>query len=344
MATEYRRDPPAGHDATRPRSPARDRTRGRPIEVVHVGSACRDIAPDDPRGWRLGGGVTYSALTTARLGLRTAAVVGVDPEARTAAELDLIRDAGADLMLVPLAEGPVYHNVETPAGRVQTCVRVGLPLPVPPLPDSWLATRSWSIAPVAGEVGDEWVEPISREAFVGVAWQGFLRDLAPGAKVTRRPPRPSPLLARADAVGVSHHDLDPATPLADLYPLLAPGGRLLVTQGVDGGLLVTLDDAGRPVSEVRYRATRSDREVDPTGAGDTFLAALLSTAVRRAIAGRSHGAIDLPFAAAAGSLVVEAPGLAGVPDRAATLVRMTRDRVRRLVTPSHAERVGEHDD
>ena len=27
------------------------------VEVVHVGSACRDIAPDDPRGWRLGGGV-----------------------------------------------------------------------------------------------------------------------------------------------------------------------------------------------------------------------------------------------------------------------------------------------
>ena len=35
------------------------------VEVVHVGSACRDIAPDDPRGWRLGGGVTYAALTTA---------------------------------------------------------------------------------------------------------------------------------------------------------------------------------------------------------------------------------------------------------------------------------------
>jgi hypothetical protein len=29
-----------------------------------------------PRGWRLGGGATYAALTTARLGLRTAAVVG----------------------------------------------------------------------------------------------------------------------------------------------------------------------------------------------------------------------------------------------------------------------------
>ena len=56
----------------------------RAIEVVHVGSSSRDLTPDDPRGWRLGGGVTYAALTTARLGLRTAAVVGVDAAGSTA--------------------------------------------------------------------------------------------------------------------------------------------------------------------------------------------------------------------------------------------------------------------
>src|SRR5262249_30017960 len=31
--------------------------------VVVVGSAARDLVDDDPRGWRLGGGVSYSALT-----------------------------------------------------------------------------------------------------------------------------------------------------------------------------------------------------------------------------------------------------------------------------------------
>ena len=45
------------------------------VDVVHVGSASRDLTDDDPRGWRLGGGVTFAALTTARLGLRTAAVI-----------------------------------------------------------------------------------------------------------------------------------------------------------------------------------------------------------------------------------------------------------------------------
>jgi sugar/nucleoside kinase (ribokinase family) len=325
--------------AERPR-----RLRGSGPEVVHVGSACRDVAPDDPRGWRLGGGVTYSALTTARLGLRTVAVVGVDGPARTAHELDLIRGAGADLLLVPLDEGPIFHNVETPTGRVQTCVAPGRPLPLQSLPESWVRAPAWSIAPVAGEVLDDWADSIPDDAYVGVAWQGFLRTLRAGERVTRRPPAPSDLLARADVVGVSHHDLDPATPLAELFPLLRPAGRLLVTQGHEGGFLVTLDAARRPASELRYRATRADRELDPTGAGDVFLAALISSAVRRALAGRADGRPDLAFAAAAGSLVVEGPGLSAVPDRASVLVRMARERVRQLVAPTVAERIGTYED
>ena len=48
---------------------------------------------------------------------------------------------------------------------------------------------------------------------------------------------------------------------------------------------------------------------------------------------------DLRFAAAAGSLVVEGPGLEAVPDRAAVLVRRARERVRRAVVPSEASQV-----
>ncbi len=209
--------------------------------------------------------MTYSALTTARLGLRTAAIVGVDGSAREAAELDLIRDAGADILLVPLEEGPIFHNLETPAGRIQTCVATGVPLPVVPLPESWMRSRAWSIAPVAGEVLDGWADVIPEGVQVGVAWQGFLRTLVAGERVTRRPPEPSRLLARATIVGVSHHDVDPETPLAALYPMLAPDARLLVTQGSEGGLLITLGPDRQPVSEVRYRATRPDRRDRPDG-------------------------------------------------------------------------------
>ncbi len=324
--------------------PARRHRGGRLPDVVHVGAACRDVAEDDPRGWRLGGGVTYAALATARLGLRTAAVIGVDADAARAEELDLLRDAGVDMLLMPLPEGPVFHNLELSTGRVQTCLAAGRRMAVTPLPESWIGAAAWSIAPVAGEVDDGWAALIPPAAYVGLAWQGFLRELAPGQRVTRRGPVPGPLLARADLVGVSHHDLDPETPLADLYPLLRPGGVLVVTQGHEGGVVATIGLHGGAARRVRYRAVRTDRSVDPTGAGDTFLAALLSTAVRRAVAGRPPSRrLDLPFATAAGSLAVEDHGLLGVPDRGAVLVRMARERFERVVRPSRADRVGSYE-
>jgi sugar/nucleoside kinase (ribokinase family) len=198
------------------------------------------------------------------------------------------------------------------------------------------------IAPVAGEVHDAWATVIPERAFVAIAWQGSLRRLVAGERVTRKPPRPSPLLRRADLVGASHHDLDPDTPLEALFPLLSPQGRLLITQGHEGGLLITLVDDRHET--VRYRSAESDEEVDPTGAGDTFLSSLLATAVHRNLGGRQRGPLDLRVAAAAGSLVVEAPGLLGVPDRAAVVLRMVRERVRRFVEPSVAERVGSYRD
>src|SRR6476659_11278267 len=140
------------------------------LEVLHVGSASRDLTSDDPRGWRLGGGVTYASLTTARLGLRTAAIVGVDATAATASELDLLRDAGVDTLLVPLPEGPIFHNQETPTGRVQTAIQAGVPLQPVPLPKSWLDARGWSLVPVAAEVPDAWAALPADDAVVAVAW------------------------------------------------------------------------------------------------------------------------------------------------------------------------------
>jgi len=314
------------------------------VEVVHVGSAARDIAPDDPRGWRLGGGVTYAALTTARLGLRTAAVVGVDREASTALELDAMRDAGVDVMTVDLPEGPIFHNIETPQGRRQVSMAAGVPVKPVALPSSWRASRSWSLVPVADEVPDDWVDVIPADAIVGVAWQGMLRRMVPGGDVQRVPPSDRGILRRADLVGLSHLDVAKDTSLGELARFLHPGARLLVTQGGHGGLLVTTGDGG-PIEVLRYLPTPTEREVDPTGAGDTFLAALLAVLVRPSVAG-SPGrspARALRFAAAAGSLAVEDIGLAGVPDRTSVLIRRARERVRRAVVPSLTAQVGVED-
>lgn len=299
---------------------------GKPaIDVVHVGSASRDLTDDDPRGWRLGGGASYSALTTARLGLRTVAIVGVDALAATATELDLLRAADVELHLVELREGPVFRNIETPVGRVQHWPARGLALPVPNVPHSCRHARAWSLVPVASELGDEWASTVPGGAFTSLAWQGLLREQGPDGLTRQRAPARSRLLEAADLVGVSRQDLTPDTPLPAITRLLRPGARLAFTDGYHGGELITLMPDGQERTE-RWVAAPPDRVVDPTGAGDVFLAALLAAMVRPDLtvraARRSIG--DLEFAAAAASLVVEAPGLFGVADHAAVLTRLER--------------------
>ncbi len=305
-------------------------------EVVIAGSGCRDVAPDDPRGWRLGGGVTYAALTCARLGIRTAAVIGLDPQAYESRELELLADAGVTLLRVRLPLGPVFRNVDAPGGRVQTCLEPGLPLPHVAVPLAWRAAPAWILAPVAGELDDAWADPIPADAFVALGWQGLLRTLRAGTRVERRAPAPGRLVRRADVIGVSEHDVAPGTSPEDLAPLLHAGAWLVFTHGVAGGRIaeVTADGLG---SIVHYPAVEAAGELDATGAGDTFLAALVASVLSASgdrtddsvgIPAREGGAgapgtrPDVRFAAAAASFTVEGPGLTAVPDRAAVLRRL----------------------
>src|ERR1035437_9365496 len=99
-----------------PRSPDDS---GYRLDVVVVGAASRDLAQDDPRGWRPGGAATYCSLAAARLGLRVGCLLGVDGEATDAAELDLLREAGVDLRLVRLDRGPIFENLYIDGHRRQ---------------------------------------------------------------------------------------------------------------------------------------------------------------------------------------------------------------------------------
>ena len=226
----------------------------------------------------------------------------------------------------PSPESPVFHNQETPAGRVQVVVATGVPLEPPPLPESWLAAAGWSLVPVAGEVGDAWVERIPDAAVVAVGWQGMLRTLVAGERVERRPPVPSRLLRRADLVGVSRYDVAPSTRLADLAGF-SRRCRLLVTQGTR-----------RPARDRRRRAGRcrsfATAHANGSRAGPDRAATRSSLRFSRRwcvraspVRGPHVGRLDLRFAAAAGSLAVEGIGLAGVPDLPAVLRRRSRERI-----------------
>ena len=292
-------------------------TLDRPLVLV-AGAASRDVVADDPRGWRLGGPVTYGGLTLARLGLRVRAAIGVDAQAADAIELDHLRAAGAEVHLVPLRSGPVFENLESPAGRRQRCLAASAPVPIDGLPSHWgddLAALF--LAPVAGELDPAWAT--LRAPLVALGWQGLLRALSAGSDVVRVPPMRGPRLEAAALVGASLDDFDAGTTARTLATFLGPSATLVLTEGEAGGRVLRNRADGRPDRARRYPAIPSDGTADPTGAGDVFLAALLAARLQR-----SPG-IATRFAAAAASLAVEGPGLAGVPDLAAVRARMTRE-------------------
>ena len=222
--------------------------------------------------------------------------------------------------------------------------RVGVPVRPVSLPSSWLASRSWSLVPVAGEVDDDWVEVIGPDAHR----RGRLAGHASPARC-RRPCRAGgaepigPILRRADLVGLSH--LDVARRHVARRPLR---GSSIPARACWSPRVATVACSSRPVTTVRSRcsaicrrrpsarstrpgqATRSSPRCSPCSCGR-------ASPLRRA--DRSPRA--LRFAAAAGSLAVEDVGLAGVPDRTSVMVRRARERVRRAVPdPDRAGRRG----
>ena len=268
--------------------------------------------------------MTYASLTLARLGLSVGALIGVDELASTATELDLLRAAGVDVRLELLEHGPVFQNIERPTGRVQIALSPSDRLNPRSVPAAWASARGWFFGPVADELDDGWADVVHADAHVATGWQGLLRVVEAGEGVRRKAPMANDLVARTDLMGVSRDDLDADIELDELCRLLRPGAMLVLPAAGRGGLAMTAAASGA-IDLRRWPGIPADALVDATGAGDVFLAAMLAARLEpRLIGGSADGHRDLRLAAAAASLVIERPGLYGVPDRAALRARVAR--------------------
>ena len=274
--------------------------------LLVVGAATRDLDPTDPRGWRLGGTVAYASLAAARLGVHVWALVGADAEAASASELDLLRDAGVGIRLVPLERGPVFDNQQSPAGRIQVAHHASDRIAATSLPPEWADTATVLLGPVADELDDDWASRFPRETFVALTWQGLLRRLVPGHPVASLPLARSPLVARCDALLLSAEDVAAGAPR--IRELLRDGQTLLLTHGERGA--VSLRTQGSRIVGRAVPAIAPSAMLDTTGAGDTFLAGWLAA---RLLAPGASDAAHLAVAAAMSSLKIARPGLNGMP-------------------------------
>lgn len=287
--------------------------------ILVVGAASRDLDPADPRGWRLGGTVSYASLTIARLGVRARALMGVDREAAAATEIDVLRDAGVDVCLVPLVRGPVCDNRETSTGRVQLAHEVSDAMPADALPAEWRSSSTVLLGPVAGELGDDWIAAIRGDAVVAIAWQGLLRELTRGKKVKRLKPSRCSLVERADAIFVSAEDVRGSN--APWTDLVRPDQRVFVTGGAQGAVMLH-SGSGRRVPALPEREA-----IDSTGAGDVFMAAWLAA---RALAPDAGEWRHLAVACALASLSVTTRTLADLPGKRELCEALVRLRDRSL--------------
>jgi sugar/nucleoside kinase (ribokinase family) len=240
--------------------------------------------------------------------------VGVDEPAADAAELVLLEDAGVVVRRVHLPNGPVFENIDRDGHRRQRWLSKSAGVGAEMLPEAWRPAQGWIFGPVAGEIDPSWAQVPGDGARIGVGWQGMLRSFEPTGWVERVDPVRSELLKRAGLVCASVDDLSPEADLRDLRRLVGdPGAAMVLTDGARGGM--ALDGAGL----IRYDALTASVIADPTGAGDVFLAALMTAWL---LTGELVTSRNLRFAAAAGSLAVEGVGLAGVPSRSEVAARL----------------------
>lgn len=246
---------------------------------------------------RPGGAALYAAITAHRLGLSAAVLTSHGPE--------FPLDAVPPQIEVVTLEAPTttaFEHRRDDAGRRLRAVPGGRPLGPADVPEDWRGAGLVLLAPVLGEV-DPALADFFGDSTVAAAAQGWVRDLRHDGEVVVGAWQPPPwLLDRLQALFLSAEDVRGQE--AELVEWVQRLPLAAVTAGAAGALLYVNGER----YEVRPRPTR---EVDPTGAGDVFAAALL---VHYHRAGDPWAAAAL--AACAASLSVEGEGWSAIPDAA----------------------------
>lgn len=252
---------------------------------------------------RPGGTALYAAVTARRLGLQTGVLTA-------AAELpdDLI--ATGPVVLLPSDVTSTFENRYSHGIRHQWLHAAARPLDLAELPASWRFAPIVHLGPVLHECSVEMIQAFPG-ALIGVTPQGWLRRWhdplpAPTAYIPWRPA--ADLLRHISLLVLSSEDIAGDRALAEYY---AHHCRLVVlTHGAEGA---TLYIRGVPQHIPPHPAT----EVDPTGAGDVFAAAMLVQLYET-----GNPVMAAHFASVVAAAAVEGPGVQYIPSRAEVLRRM----------------------
>jgi sugar/nucleoside kinase (ribokinase family) len=227
-----------------------------PVDYVVIGHLAVDLTPSGPR---LGGTVTYAALTARALGMR----VGIVTAAAADAPLEALE--GIAVVSLPTEHTTTFENIHTAAGRRQVLHHRAAPLTYDAIPEPWRRAAIVHFGPIAGELPSTAAPAGLAESLVGVTPQGWMRAWDADGRVRQAPWAAAESFAsQVGAVVISREDVGRDE---EQIERLAHAARVLA---------VTEDSAGVRLywhgDQRRFRAPEVE-EVDSTGAGDIFAAA-----------------------------------------------------------------------
>ncbi|MCS6773672.1 MAG: PfkB family carbohydrate kinase [Thermoflexales bacterium] len=230
-----------------------------PLDYLAVGHVTEDV-------WRdgqvtAGGTVMYASLTARRLVSNVGVLTVAAPDFPVAQVFP-----GVMVRRLDAPQTTQFENIYTPQGRIQYVRPAPVVLTEAAL-DEWLwRSRIIHLAPVCDEVSASIAFAAPAQTFIGLTPQGWLRQWDEAGRVSPKAwAHAEALLARADAVVISIDDV--AGDWRTLLRWAAQARLFVVTQSAEG---CTLFLNGRPYTVPAPRVA----EVDPTGAGDIFAAAL----------------------------------------------------------------------
>jgi sugar/nucleoside kinase (ribokinase family) len=277
-----------------------------PVDFVAVGHLTVDELSS---GLRPGGSALYAGLFAHRQGLRVGLLTSYAPDF----PFDVL-PPDIEVVSVPAPATTRFALDYREDGRRLTLKQRAARLEPAHLPPHFAEAGLAYLCPVADEVAPELVQAFP-DAAIGVGAQGWCRVWDGEGTVTMRPwPDPDPVLARAQALFLSSDDVAGWESRAiELYQQVPLGALTFAEKGA----VLFMNGERHAV------AAAPVREVEPTGAGDVFAAAFL---VRYNASGDAFEAAS--YAAVAGALTVEAPGIAGIPtaDRLADRWRAAQPR------------------
>lgn len=289
-------------------------------EFLALGHVTRDLHSDGT--FSPGGTVTFAALTACRLGLTAAIITRADPELHTLLPQFL---PSISLHMLPSLQTTTFANQYKDGFRTQYLYARAEQLQPSHVPENWRNAPIVLHGPLAQEILPDLVALFPRHpsTIIAATPQGWLRRWDVDGRVWPTPWQTvDQILPLLDVLILSHDDLLPFADgnRSEADAILAQWStRVPLLVATDGRHGATLFRQGHTQRFPAYPA----KEVDPTGAGDVFAAAFLTSLYKH---NDPERAVD--FANCIASFSIEQPGIQGIPT-----IEMLKQRFPKMFRP-----------